>query len=262
MKFASVLFLVTVIAIQAKPVAKFESLSGNVQYKGKDGKWLPAKLGQGLAAETVVETGPRGKAVLVFANGSELTLNSLTQVTLDLYSIGKFGTQTVMSLRTGRVVARIAKYKNANELNYFMVRTPTAVAGVRGTIKEVAYTPDKGSEIKLLESGAEILNAAHQKSAVPEGGKSRVSESATETADKVATREANALMNSHATTSEGEVTVSQQSGDYNFSPNLRDNFEMLHFFDKSREDNFRDLLRKPGTPGGATAEDTLAVEKL
>lgn len=261
MKLAGALFLVTVFAVQAKPVAKFESLSGHVQYKGKDGKWMPAKLGQGLLAETVVETGPRGKAVLIFPNGSELTLNSLTQVTLDTYSIGKFGTQTVMSLRTGRVVAKIAKYKNANELNYFIVRTPTAVAGVRGTIKEVAYSPDKGSEIKLLESGAEVVNAAHQKSTVPEGGKSKVSEGATLTADKVATREATASMTSAETSSAHEVTISHSTGDFNFSPNSVDFTNMQHIFDKNSENIFKEMQRKIET-GTLTPEDILTIEKL
>jgi hypothetical protein len=199
--------------------------------------------------------------VLIFPNGSELTLNSLTQVTLDLYSVGRFGTQTVMSLRTGRVVAKIAKYKNANELNYFMVRTPTAVAGVRGTIKEVAYSPDKGAEIKLLESGAEVVNTAHQKSAVPEGGKSKVSETATLTADKVATREAAATMTSTETSSAHEVAISHSTGDFNFSPNSRDFTDMQRIFDKLSESIFLEMQRKAET-GNLTPEDILTIEKL
>lgn len=263
MKYMITLLLTGLVSLHGQAAAKFESLSGGVQIKIKDSKWSAAKLGQSLAADTIIATGPRGKAELVFPNGSTLRLNSLTQVTLDSYNFGKFGTQTVMSLRTGRVVAKIAKYKKGGASNYFLVRTPTAVAGVRGTIKEVAYSPDKGSEIKLVESEADVVDSSGKKSIVPEGGKSTVTTGETLTADKVATREAAATTNSQATTSANEVTISNNTGDFNFAPNARDFTDTQRLFDKFREDNFLELLKKPASGGGpAPVEDTLTVEKL
>ncbi len=250
MKLLIIPFFLLATGLHAEAVAKFEYLSGNVQYKLKGGQWKAAKIGVSLPPDTDLETGPRGQAVIIFHNGSKLTLHSLTHVNLESYGSGTYGTQTVMGLRTGRVVAQIAHYKQPAERNYFQVRTPTVVAGVRGTIQEISYSPDKGCEIKMLESASDIIDRARSKSVVPEGGKSRVTGGETVTADKVARREGGSTMTSQQFSTAGEQASSYSAGDLNFSGNPEDFLNFQHLYEKISQDVFE------------KARDVLVIEKL
>lgn len=215
----------------AKPAAKFESLSGLVQFReGKNGKWQNAKIGTNLNTNTELQTGPNGKATLLFPNGSKVTLSPGTLASLDQYSAGGYGTQTNMSLRLGRMNADIAKVNDANTRNHFRVRTPTVVAGVRGTIQEVGYTPDKGSEVKLLESSANVIDRNGRISLVPQGGKSQVTTGGTTTADKMESKGSTVTMSGQGV-SAAEADMAFSSGDFSFSGNMSDLFDLFDFFD-------------------------------
>ena len=255
MKTITTLALLLSIPLMAAPapvtVAKFEKLSGEVQYRVKNGQWKAAKLGLGLVPDTELQTGPRGKVIIVFANGSELAINSMTHAYLDSYGTGKYGSNTVMSLRNGRVIAKIAGYKNADQRNYFRIRTPTMVAGVRGTIQEVSYSPDKGCEVKMHESASDIIDRHRAKSVVPQGGKTQVSGAETLPADKVARNDNTATLASPQVSTAGERELSFSTGDFNFSSNSADFSDLLNLFDKAAGDVF-----------SGQAADQLILEKL
>ncbi len=255
MKTITLLALLLSIPLSAAPipatVAKFEKLSGEVQYRVKGGPWKAAKLGLGLTADTELQTGPRGNVVIVFANGSELAINAMTHAYLESYGTGKYGSNTVMSLRTGRVIAKIARYKDANARNHFRIRTPTMVAGVRGTIQEVSYSPDKGCEVKMLESGSDIVDKFRAKSNVPQGGKTQITAAETLTADKVARNENTATLASPLSSTSGERELSFSTGDANFSSNSADFSGLLDLFEKAAGDVF-----------AGQAADQLIIEKL
>lgn len=229
-------------------VAKFEMLSGHVQYRVKGGHWKEAKLGQGLPVDTELETGPRSRALIVFANGSTLALNSLTSVMLDTYGTGAYGSQVVMSLRAGRLLAKIPRTNDGKQRNHFHVRTPTIVAGVRGTIEEISYSPDRGSEIKMHESAADLLDRARSKSLLPQGGNSVVNRDGTMPADKTARRAQTNTTASQQVSTAGEVDFSYTSGDFNFSPNAPDFAEFLRLYERFAQD--------------AASRDTFILEKL
>lgn len=241
----SLLLAHSITAEAAKAAAKFESLSGQVQYRSKAGHWQDAKLGQNLMPETELVTGPRAKAILIFPNGSTMALSAFTQVTIDRYGTGSFGTNAEVTLRSGRMIAKISRYKSTDQRNYFRVRTPTVVAGVRGTVQEISYTPDKGTEIRMLESSSEVLDRTRAHTVVPDGGKSHVTGDSTLPADKTANREQTTPMLSKQATSAGEADVSDSVGDFNFSANSSDFTEFLKFYDDFSQDKFngaRDLL--------------------
>lgn len=104
-KIPGILIIFTLLgleALSAKVAAKFESITGLVQFREKNGKWQNAKIGSPLTANTELQTGPTGKATLLFPNGTKVTLNSGTLASLDQYTAGAYGTQTNMSLRVDR----------------------------------------------------------------------------------------------------------------------------------------------------------------
>jgi len=224
-------FLAASTTLAAKPVAVFDTISGLVQLREAKGKWQNARVGAKLSMNTEIQTGPTGKATLTFANGSKIALTPGTLVSLDQYGEGAYGSQTTMSLRIGRMNADIAKINDANVRNHFRVRTPTVVAGVRGTIQEVGYTPDRGTLVVLVESSSEIVNRHGQRSVVPQGGHSSVSKEGTVTADKHETKTQTATMVMGHGTTAGEAEMATSAGDFTFSSNTADFDDFLSFFD-------------------------------
>ncbi len=229
--FFLIVALLLPAALHAKVVARFESLSGLVQYREKKGKWQNAKIGTQLQSETELQTGPNGKATLLFPNGSKVTLNPGTLASLDQYGSGPYGTQTNMSLRMGRMNADIAKVNDANARNHFRVRTPTVVAGVRGTIEEVGHTADKGTEVILQESSSEVVDGNGRSSIVPQGGKSQITTGGTTTADKMEMKSSTVTMAGQGATA-AEADMSFSSGDFSFSGNLGDLTDLFDLFDE------------------------------
>lgn len=229
--FILILAMLLPAALHAKVVAKFESLSGLVQYREKKGKWQNAKIGTQLQPDTELQTGPNGKATLLFPNGNKVTLNPGTLASLDQYGAGAYGTQTNMSLRMGRMNADIAKVNDANKRNHFRVRTPTVVAGVRGTLEEVGHTADKGTEVILQESSSEVVDGNGRSSIVPQGGKSQITTGGTTTADKMEMKNSTVTMAGQGVTA-AEEDMSFTSGDFSFSGNLGDLTDLFDLFDE------------------------------
>jgi hypothetical protein len=224
-------FLVATFSLEAKVAAKFEALSGIVQFREKNGKWQNARIGTSLNTDTELQTSATGRATLLFPNGSKVTLNPGTLASLDQYATGNYGSQTTMSLRLGRMNADIAKVNSANTRNHFRVRTPTIVAGVRGTVEEVGYSPDKGSDVKLVESSADVVDKNGRASVVPQGGSSHITTGGTTTADQQATKSNTVTMVASESATAGESEAALSSGDFSFSSNLSDLNDLFDLFD-------------------------------
>lgn len=216
-----------VFPVHAKTVAKFESLSGLVQYREKGGRWLNAKIGTALNDNTELQTSPTGKATLVFPNGTKVTLKPGTLAALDLYSAGAYGTQTNMSLRVGRMNADIAKVNDANVRNHFRVRTPTVVAGVRGSNADISN--GTSTTIRMNEHSMDVVNGLGQQIRVPEGGGSQITGSQMLRPDQLETRENTVTMTAQeaATLHESELALS--AGDFLFSNNPGDFADFVQF---------------------------------
>jgi len=239
------LALLTQFGIEAKVAAKFESISGLVQYREAKGKWQPAKIGSPLSTNTELQTGPNGKAILIFPTGSKVTLGHGTLASLDSFGTGAYGSQTNMSLRMGRMNADIAKVNDANQRNHFRVRTPTVVAGVRGTIQEIGHTPDKGTEVILIQSDSEIVNANGQQSVVTQGGVSKITLTKTETADQTQNKSQTVVPVSGEAATAGEFEMAFTAGDITFSSNFsdfEDLFDLAELFDELEDEDFLDAL--------------------
>lgn len=105
---------------------------GQVDYKKADGEWTPiANIGTRLSAGTRIRTGGDGLLRLAVGNddSSIITLKSGTVMEVSTLAI-EAGTRTAaFMLHTGRMATAVSTLFR----NDFVVRTRTAVAGVRGT---------------------------------------------------------------------------------------------------------------------------------
>lgn len=216
-------------SLSAKVVAKFESIVGAVQYREKNGKWHNAKIGSPLSPDTELQTGPTGKATLLFPNGTKVTLKPGTLASLDQYTAGSYGTQTNMSLRVGRMNADIAKVNDANVRNHFRVRTPTVVAGVRGSNTDISN--GTSTMVRMNEHSMDLVNGSGQQIRVPQGGASQITRHEMVTSDKMETKENMVTMVSSESSTAGEAEMAFFAGDSLFSSNTSDFDDFIEFAD-------------------------------
>ncbi len=152
-----IILLITFSAAFAESAGKFIFLTGQVQVL-ENGAWKKAQMGMSVSAGSEIQTGLKSSAIVKFGNGSEMKINAGTVVSLADYREGGFGTETRVDLKMGKITAVIARHEKAK--NHFNVRTPTLVAGVRGTIEQISYSPEGGTRIDLIESSAEVVTRA------------------------------------------------------------------------------------------------------
>lgn len=216
-------------ALEAKVVAKFESISGIVQYREKGSKWQNAKIGTPLTPNTELQTSATGKATLIFPNGTKVTLKPGTLASLDQYTAGAYGTQTNMSLRVGRMNADIAKVNDANVRNHFRVRTPTVVAGVRGSNADISN--GTSTTIQMNEHSMDVTNRQGQHIQVPQGGASQITGSQMLTPAQMEQRDHTVTMTAGEAATAYEADMAFSSGDFLFSTNTSDFEDFIDFAD-------------------------------
>jgi ferric-dicitrate binding protein FerR (iron transport regulator) len=131
--------------------ALLKAKSGRVEVDGK-----PAEVGSPIGEASTVSTGADGSATIVMGDGSLFSMVPSTRVTMeslratpDLASVKSF-----LRLVTGQMTALVTKSRAGNP--NFLVRTPTATAGVRGTHFRVGTDGQTSSRSEVLEGGVDF----------------------------------------------------------------------------------------------------------
>lgn len=117
-------------ALSAADVLRIEYVEGDVWVES-GGQRMFADFGTGLSPGDLVITGENGVAIVRVSESSQIKLREKTTVALDDVAGGGS-----VELRQGGLFARARRVVAARA---FQVRTPTVVAGVRGTDFFVAY---------------------------------------------------------------------------------------------------------------------------
>ena len=129
---------------------KFTYLKGEVLVSGQ-----PAALGQVVGKDANIEVKANSMAVLQFANAAAITLKSNSTLSIASLSKNDSGKPVIeLTQNTGSSFSKIAKGQSE-----FSIRTPTAVAGVRGTSFELNVGDGKKTQIKLLEGKVAVSKA-------------------------------------------------------------------------------------------------------
>lgn len=123
---------VELLKVTPAPV-KVTAVNGNVRYKTADGPFQKLEAGTQLNGGERVTAGPRSSASYRFADGTVLTQQASSKLGFGrLAAYGKTGmVSTEIELDGGRLEARAGK--QLAPAGGFNVRTPVAVAGLRGT---------------------------------------------------------------------------------------------------------------------------------
>ncbi|HRP69416.1 MAG TPA: FecR domain-containing protein [Turneriella sp.] len=130
--------------------AKFTYVKGDVLVSGK-----PATLGQTVSKDATIEVKSNSMAVLQFANAASITLKANSALSIANLSKNDSGKPVIeLSQSSGSSFSKIAKGQSE-----FSIKTPTAVAGVRGTSFELTVGNGKVTQIKLLEGKVAVTKA-------------------------------------------------------------------------------------------------------
>lgn len=146
-----------------EPAARLAFVSGDVTVETKDGGRLGA-AGEPLANGDAVATAEKAVAVVELADGTRLKLRESSRLALRLPGPRETVTEVLLSL--GSAFAKVTKRLPGAE---FRVRTPTAVAAVRGTEFFTAYGRDDGRARDLwvcVNEGAVEVNTTAAKAPV------------------------------------------------------------------------------------------------
>jgi len=151
------------------------AVNGNVRVKTADGPFQALAANTQLKGGETVLTGPGGSAAFRFADGTTLTQQASSKLVFGrLAAYGKTGmVSTELSLDSGRVEASAARQQAP--AGGFSVRTPVAVAGLRGTGFRLNVSEDGRRLASEVLEGA-VAVASQGKEVRVEGGFGTVAE--------------------------------------------------------------------------------------
>jgi hypothetical protein len=121
---------------------KVQFTLGDVKLAGASGE-KPALQGDQLKVSDIIITGKKSVADLVFGTSGVIRINENSRVTITSIA-DKTGNNTEMNMENGKVFLTLSKLRGTG----FKVKTPTAVASVRGTSFTV-LSDKKGAKLSV-----------------------------------------------------------------------------------------------------------------
>ncbi len=146
-----VLLLSTLTALDQQPAANLTIYTGDCLI-WHQGQIQAAEIGQPLFTGDSVLTGKGSKAELSFVDGTSIRISEQCRLAVD-----QADTLRSLKLLWGKLWAKVAKMSSSK--TRFQVETPTAVAGVRGTIFRVEVETDSATKVAVEEGEVEIYDA-------------------------------------------------------------------------------------------------------
>ena len=136
----SALLLVVSGPARAQTAAgSFQTVSGQVQIQRSGGATIGAASGVGVNVGDRVITGANGHAVIILNDQSRMELGPASSITLDQFTVTGGATSTRVSLFSG-VMRSLVNASSGGAAADYQVHTPNAVAAVRGTRFDTAYS--------------------------------------------------------------------------------------------------------------------------
>ena len=129
----------------AQEVGTVAAIEGTAEI-GRQEVWTAAVIGAAVHQGDVLRTGSPGRLRVVFQDDSVLSLTEDSRVVVDesVFNPSTGKVHSLLGLLQGQVSALVSEYYHRSGATY-EIKTPTAVAGVRGTEFSVAYYP--GQEV-------------------------------------------------------------------------------------------------------------------
>ena len=136
--------------------AKIVMKIGKVKvYKAKSGKMEPAFVGLKLEEADKLIVGKNSQAVIKTDTGSIIKLKENTEFSLNTLRKVDGKEQNSFAMKIGKAILKPRKLKKGES---FEVQTPSAVAGVRGTVFSVETTKSKDTKVAVYKGKVVLKN--------------------------------------------------------------------------------------------------------
>jgi len=136
----------------AKVVAAISSMKGLVMVKPVGSrKYIPAYKGQMLKSGEWLKTKDGVFIAIVFLDGSNIKIQQQTEVKITSYRMTAKDLKTNLEMSKGQAWSNVADQGVGGE---FTIKTPTAVASVKGTEFDLKFDEDSGESTLTVMSGA------------------------------------------------------------------------------------------------------------
>lgn len=162
--FNLLLCVILISPVFAEEIGKITDIQGNVDIL-REGK-LPAiesKINQPVYLKDIIRTKTNSKAEITFKDGTVIKIAQRSRVDISEYFIGDDTLKARVELQRGRIGAYVSKestYKisSSPKANRFEVKTPIAVAGVRGTNFIVSHSMNPTTTILVISGKVYVYN--------------------------------------------------------------------------------------------------------
>lgn len=150
-----VMMLQSLVIVQR--IATVSEVTGPVYVMTRTGEqFVPLGDRQRVAAGTAVKTGPEGGLTLNWVDGSRVRLGPNTSIRVRKCALNTStqSSTSLFDLDVGRIWVRVLP--RHGERTRFEVRTPTAIAGVQGTVFSVAVGPSGATDVAVYEGRVQV----------------------------------------------------------------------------------------------------------
>jgi hypothetical protein len=164
--FLAVLMMQSLVIVQR--IASVSGVAGEVFVKSAtDDDFRPIGDAEHVLAGYMVRTGTEGDVTLNWVDGSRLRLAPETTIRVRKAALNTNTKQStsLFDLDTGRIWVRVLSALGGK--TKFEVRTPTATAGVRGTVFSVAVDESGHTSVAVYEGEVEVDTEAGTASVTP-----------------------------------------------------------------------------------------------
>jgi hypothetical protein len=137
--------------------ATLSDLAGEVQIqKAGENDWLPVEKGMPLEQKDRLKTGSDAYAEILYDDGSIVKMEANSELTLEEVSADSRSKKIAskISLWFGRLLLNIVSFTHSQ--SRFSVKTPTVVAGVRGTEFVVESLTEEQSDIGVVNGQVSV----------------------------------------------------------------------------------------------------------
>jgi len=140
------------VKLLKKPTAEDKNAPQAV-YEGETYVWYPAKIGRRVSPNEVVQTGPNGKAKLVFTNGDHFVVGPGTSFTVPTVANAKTKEPSKLNMFYGKIRAMVSK---GGPRSNMQIKTISATAGVRGTDFFISESGNSGCKITVMRGKVQV----------------------------------------------------------------------------------------------------------
>ena len=163
------LFAFLIASFVATPTVQAAELAGEIGemigviqvQRGNANAWQQVRFGDPLFAGDLIHTQAGAKAKVIFRDQSVITIGPNTKFRIDesVFRTAPTAERTSMfTIISGKARAVVSSWFTNLSQNRFEIRTPSAVAGVRGTEFVVSVDADGNSEVVVLDGVVEVYN--------------------------------------------------------------------------------------------------------